>query len=44
MAKEGHDWGLHDPRAPEERRHPYMTSPLRGEGVSPKDDVVREVA
>ena len=24
--------------------HPYMTSALRGEGVSPKEDVVREVA
>ena len=24
--------------------HPYMTSTLRGEGVSPKEDVVREVA
>ena len=28
----------------EERGHPYMTSALRGEGVSPKEDVVREVA
>ena len=26
------------------RGHPYMTSALRGEGVSPKEDVVREVA
>ena len=24
--------------------YPYMTSALRGEGVSPKEDVVREVA
>ena len=26
------------------RGHPYMTSALRGGGVSPKKDVVREVA
>ena len=26
------------------RGHPYMTSALRGRGVSPKEDVVREVA
>ena len=26
------------------RGHPYMTSALRGEGVSKKEDVVREVA
>ena len=26
------------------RGHPYMTSALRGEGGSPKEDVVREVA
>ena len=26
------------------RGHPYMTSALRGGGVSPKEDAVREVA
>ena len=30
-------------REGEVRGHPYMTSALRGEGVSQKEDVVREV-